>query len=73
MAVDSLADPLLFSTVVSATLAVFGLLYVLSVRRDRRLVAFATVMVGTAIWTLGYSFEFASPSTAFVIHPDRSS
>jgi hypothetical protein len=36
-------------------------------------VAFATVMVGTAIWTLGYSFEFASPSTAFVIHPDRSS
>jgi len=54
------ADPLLFSTVVSATLAVFGLLYVSLVRRDRRVVAFATLMVGAAVWTLGYSFQFAS-------------
>ncbi|MFB6297408.1 MAG: histidine kinase N-terminal 7TM domain-containing protein [Salinirussus sp.] len=54
------ADPLLFSTVVSATLAVFGLLYVLLVRGDRRVVAFAALMLGAAVWTLGYSFQFAS-------------
>ncbi len=58
------ADPLLVSTVVAATLAVFGLLYVLLVRHDRRVVAFATVMIGTAVWTLGYSFQFASADIA---------
>ncbi|MFB6229269.1 MAG: histidine kinase N-terminal 7TM domain-containing protein [Halobacteriales archaeon] len=58
------ADPLLFSTVVSATLAVFGLLYDRLVRHDRRVVAFATVMIGTAVWTLGYSFQFASATIA---------
>lgn len=54
------ADPLLASTVVSASLAVFGILYVGFVRRDRRVLAFATLMVGAALWTLGYSFQFAS-------------
>jgi len=54
------ADPLLLSTVVSGTLAVFGLLYDRLVRHDRRVVAFAAVMIGTAVWTLGYSFQFAS-------------
>ncbi|PSQ49878.1 hypothetical protein BRD19_02520 [Halobacteriales archaeon SW_7_65_23] len=54
------ADPLLAATAVSGSLAVFGLLYVLSIRRDRRVVAFATVMVAVAVWTLGYSFQFAS-------------
>jgi len=54
------ADPLLAATVVSGSLAIFGLLYVLSIRRDRRVVAFATVMVAAAVWTLGYSFQFAS-------------
>lgn len=58
------ADPLLFSTVVSATLAVFGLLYDRLVRHDRRVVAFAAVMIGTAVWTLGYSFQFASATIA---------
>jgi signal transduction histidine kinase len=58
------ADPLLFSTVVSASLAVFGLLYVALVRRDPRVVAFATLMVAAAIWTLGYSFQFASATIA---------
>ena len=54
------ADPLLASTVAAATLAVFGLLYERFVRHDRRVLAFATVMLGTAAWTLGYSFQFAS-------------
>jgi PAS domain S-box-containing protein len=58
------ADPLLVSTVVAATLAVFGLLYVLLVRGDRRVTAFATLMLGTAVWTLGYSFQFASADLA---------
>jgi len=58
------ADPLLVSTVVAATLAVFGLLYVLLVRHDRRVTAFAAVMIGTAVWTLGYSFQFASADIA---------
>jgi signal transduction histidine kinase len=59
------ADPLLVSTVVAATLAVFGLLYVLLLRHDRRVIAFATVMIGTAVWTLGYSFQFASADIAY--------
>ena len=46
------ADPLLVSTVVAATLAVFGLLYVLLVRHDRRVTVFAAVMIGTAVWTV---------------------
>jgi PAS domain S-box-containing protein len=58
------ADPLLASTVVSASLAVFGLLYDRLIRHDRRVVAFATVMLGTAAWTLGYSFQFASAELA---------
>ena len=52
------------STVVAGTLAVFGLLYDRLVRHDRRVVAFAAVMVGTAAWTLGYSFQFASAGVA---------
>ena len=52
------------STVVAGTLAVFGLLYDRLVRHDRRVVAFAAVMVGTAAWTLGYSFQFASAEVA---------
>lgn len=58
------ADPLLVSTVISATLAVFGLLYNRLVRHDRRVVVFAVVMIGTAVWTLGYSFQFASADIA---------
>ena len=58
------ADPLLASTVVSATLAVFGLLYDRLVRHDRRVIGVATVMIGTAVWTLGYSFQFASADIA---------
>jgi PAS domain S-box-containing protein len=58
------ADPLLFSTVVSATLAVFGLLYVAVVRRDDRVVGFAVVMIAAATWTFGYSFQFASDTLA---------
>ena len=58
------ADPLLTLTVVAGTLAVFGLLYDRLVRHDRRVVAFAAVMVGTAAWTLGYSFQFASAEVA---------
>ncbi|PSQ59388.1 MAG: hypothetical protein BRD23_04550, partial [Halobacteriales archaeon SW_9_67_25] len=42
----------------------FGLLYVLLVRHDRRVTAFAAVMIGTAVWTLGYSFQFASADIA---------
>ncbi len=52
------------STVVAGTLAVFGLLYDRLVRHDRRVVAFAAVMIGTAAWTLGYSFQFASAEVA---------
>lgn len=54
------ADPLLLSAVVSASLAVFSLLYVAVVRRDRRVIAFSILMVGAAVWTVGYSFQFAS-------------
>jgi PAS domain S-box-containing protein len=58
------ADPLLVSTVVSASLAVFGLLYVGLIRRDRRVVAFVSLMIAAALWTLGYSFQFASAGLA---------
>ena len=58
------AEPLLAVTVVSGSLAVFGLLYVTLVRRNRRVAAYAALMIGAAVWTLGYSFQFASATLA---------
>ncbi|WP_435362688.1 histidine kinase N-terminal 7TM domain-containing protein [Haloarchaeobius sp. DYHT-AS-18] len=58
------ADPLLLATVVSLSLALYAAVYVVSVRRDRRVVAFFTLMLGTAVWSLGYSFQFASDDLA---------
>ncbi|MCT9095242.1 histidine kinase N-terminal 7TM domain-containing protein [Haloarchaeobius sp. HME9146] len=58
------ADPLLLATVVSLSLALYAAVYVATVRRDRRVVAFFTLMFGTAVWSLGYSFQFASDDLA---------
>lgn len=61
------ADPLLLSAVISASLAVFSLLYVFVIRRDRRVVAFSILMIGGAIWTMGYSFQIASAELAWKV------
>ncbi|WP_435316854.1 histidine kinase N-terminal 7TM domain-containing protein [Haloarchaeobius sp. TZWSO28] len=58
------ADPLRLATVVSLSLALYAAVYVGTVRRDRGVVARFTLMFGTAVWSLGYSFQFASDDLA---------
>jgi PAS domain S-box-containing protein len=58
------ADPLLFSTVISASLAVFSVAYLVLIRRHRSVLAFFVLLLGVSVWTLGYSFRFATDDVA---------